>query len=216
MKQEQYCAIYIVRHGETFANLNKIVSGHFDSPLTAQGEEQAKRLGRQLESVQFDAVFSSDLVRARRTAEFIVADRKLAVNTTKLIRERFFGHWESGPETVFLKENQELFELKKKLSESQKCDFKYSFDYESDNQIASRMLLFLREVAVAFLGKTVLVISHGSIMRGTLMHLGFASHDELPAGSIENGGYVVLLSDGVDFFIKETQGINKASYDEKN
>ncbi|MDE2311693.1 MAG: histidine phosphatase family protein [Patescibacteria group bacterium] len=201
--------IYLVRHGETEANKNKIVAGHHDSPLTEAGERQAKQRGLDLKRVKFDAVFSSDLIRAKRTAELISADRQLVVNTHRLIRERFFGHWEGQSEKKFLNDNQRLFELKKQLTEEQKRNFKYSYAYESDNQIADRMLLFLRELAVTFLGKTLLVVAHGSIMRSTLMRLGYAVSDELPAGSIENTGYVVLQSDGVDFFVKETKGINK-------
>ena len=81
---------------------------------------------KQRKSVKFDAVFSSDLVRAKRTAELIAADRKLAVNTHRLLRERFFGHWEGGHENIFYEENKQLFELQKKLTEQQKLDFKYS------------------------------------------------------------------------------------------
>lgn len=208
-KSLKYTKIYLVRHGETKANSEKIVSGHFDSPLSEMGQKQAKKRAEHLKSVKFDAIFSSDLIRAKNTAELISANRQLAINTHWLIRERFFGHWEGQPESVFMEENKHLFELKKTLSEQQKRNFKYSFAYESDNDIAARMLLFLREIAVTFSGQTVLVVSHGSIMRATLMHLGFANSDELPTGSIENTGYVVLESDGVDFFIKETQGVNK-------
>ncbi len=207
--QNKLTTIYIVRHGETQANFDKVVAGHFDSPLTPAGEKQAMERAATLKHIHFDAIFSSDLIRAKRTAELIAADRKLATNTIRLIRERFFGHWEGKPEKIFQEENKELFELKNKLLEEQKRNFKYSYEYESDNDIAARMFLFLREIAVVFAGKTVLVVSHGSIMRGMLMHLGYATTGELPAGSIENTGYVVLESDGVDFFIKETKGVNK-------
>ena len=201
--------IYLVRHGQTEANEQEIMSGHFDSPLTPNGENQAQKRGETLKHIHFDAVFSSDLVRAKRTAEIISSDRQLAVNTTQLIRERCFGEWEGRPISEFVEANEKLFALQKKLSEDQKHDFKpYSY-YESNNEIAGRMLTFLREIAVTYFAKTVLVVAHGSIMRSTLMRLGFAKVEEIPAGSIENTGYVVLESDGVDFFIKETVGINK-------
>jgi len=206
---QKYCTIYLVRHGETKANLEEIVSGHFDSPLTEKGEEQAKARGKDLKKIHFDAVFSSDLIRAKRTAELISLDRKLEVNTAKLLRERFFGEWEGKPISEFVEKNKHLFELEKKLSEEERQKFKPYAAYESNSEIAGRMLNFLREVAVTYLGRIVLVVAHGSITRGTLMHLGFAKADELPAGAIENTGYVVLQSDGVDFFIRETKGVNK-------
>ena len=81
--------------------------------------------------------------------------------------------------------------------------------YESNTEIATRFITFLREIAATYLGKNVLIVCHGSIMRATLMRLGFATYDTLPSGNIENTGYFVLESDGVDFFVKETVGINK-------
>jgi len=201
--------IYLVRHGQTKANAEEIVAGHFDSPLTSVGEQQAQSRKDSLKDVHFDAVFSSDLVRAKRTAEIIAADRQLAINTTHLIRERFFGNWEGKPISEFVEANKQLFDLQKKLSEDQRHQFKPYSEYESNNEIAGRMLIFLREVAATYITKTVLVVAHGAIMRSTLMRLGFAKTYELPAGAIENTGYVVLESDGVDFFIKETVGINK-------
>ena len=205
----KYCTIYIVRHGETNANLEEIVSGHFDSPLTEKGENQARARGEDLKKIHFDAVFSSDLIRAKRTAEIISLDRQLEVNTSNLLRERFFGKWEGKTISDFIEKNKQLFELEKKFSESQRQTFKPYPDYESNSEIAGRMLTFLREAAVTYTAKTVLVVAHGSILRSLLFHLGFAKTDELPAGSIENTGYVVLQSDGVDFFVKETKGINK-------
>lgn len=201
--------IYIVRHGQTEANEQKIVSGYFDSPLTSNGEQQAQRRAEDLKHIHFDVVFSSDLVRAKRTAEIIVSDRQLAVNTTRLIRERFFGDWEGRLISEVVEESKKMIAWRETLSEDGKRASKMNFGYESDNDIAWRLITFLREVAVIYSGKTLLVVAHGSIMRALLMHLGFALYEELPSGSIENTGYIVLESDGVDFFIKETVGINK-------
>jgi broad specificity phosphatase PhoE len=210
MEKQKYCTIYIVRHGETRANFEKVVAGHFDSPLTAKGEGEAKSRAEDLKRIRFDAVFSSDLMRAKRTAEIITLGRQLAVNTTRLIRERNFGDWEGRPIKEVLEEDKKILERLSTLSEQGKRAFKINYGYESDNDIALRLITFLREIAATFMGQTVLVVVHGSIMRATLMHLGFANYDELPPGSIENTGYAVLQSDGVDFFIKETKGVNKA------
>lgn len=201
--------IYIVRHGETEANAARVVSGHFDTSLTLVGEKQAESRKESLKHIHFDAVFSSDLVRAKRTAEIIASDRQLAVNTTRLIRERCFGNWEGRLISEVVEESKKMIAWRETLTEEGKRASKMNFGYESDNDIAWRLITFLREVAVTYLGQTLLVVVHGSIMRALLMHLGFALYEELPSGSIENTGYVVLESDGVDFFIKETVGINK-------
>lgn len=209
MQKDKYCTIYIVRHGETIANKAKIIAGHFDSPLNQTGEEQAKQRAEELKHISIDAIFSSDLVRAKRTAELIKLERQLAVNTTTLLRERFFGVYEGRLEKEFYEENAAVLEKIKELTEKEKQQLKIYDSYESNEEIAGRLLTFLREIAVTYPGKIVLVVCHGSIMRSCLQHLGFASYDQLPAGAIENTGYFVLESDGLDFFIKETKGINK-------
>jgi len=61
--------VYLVRHGETEWSLSGQHTGLTDLPLTASGEEQARRLRNRLNSVNFAKVFSSPLQRATRTAE---------------------------------------------------------------------------------------------------------------------------------------------------
>lgn len=177
--------------------------------MTENGVNQAKAAGEILKNIHFDMVFASDLSRAKRTAEYIVAERKLVVNTTKLLRERRFGKYEGRPGKEYREENKDLFEKMEKMSELEKRRTKFDFGYENEEDLAARLLIFLREIAVTYLGKTVLAVSHGGAMRALLMHLGFATFDELRGKSVENTAYIKLESDGVDFFVRETKGINK-------
>ena len=62
-------SIYLVRHGETAWSLSGQHTSQTDIPLTASGEQQARRLGRLLGAVRFDRVLVSPLQRARRTCE---------------------------------------------------------------------------------------------------------------------------------------------------
>ena len=79
--------IYLVRHGETEWNTEGRLQGQKDSFLTAKGEKQAAQTAEKLKGVKFDAIFSSDLLRAKRTAEIIKLERQLEINTTKALRE---------------------------------------------------------------------------------------------------------------------------------
>jgi len=83
-------------------------------------------------------------------------------------------------------------------------------DNESVKEAGSRLFAFLQEVAHIWRGQTILVVSHGAILRGMLMMLGFATTTELPPGSVKNTGYVVLETDGEHWSIADTQGIVKA------
>ena len=210
-KQEnKYCKFYIARHGETIWNTQKIMQGHNDSPLTENGVNQAKKVGEMLVDVKFDHVFSSDLIRAKRTAEIISADHDLVVKTSQLLRESKFGRFEGKKISHFRDELRDALEHRETLGDEDKVKYKIHPEVESYEEISSRMIIFLREVALAYIGKNILVVSHAGIIRSTLVKMGFATDDELPHGSIKNTGFAVIESDGVDFFVRETVGINKA------
>lgn len=205
----QDCIIYIVRHGETVANAQGVLQGLKDYPLTEVGEKQAKERARDFKHIHFDAVFSSDLLRAKRTAQIITLERKLAVQTKEALRERHFGHFEGQPYHVIAEAHKELLEQYKTLTDREKFKFKFEKFVESDEELAGRFITLLREIAVAMPGKTVLMVSHGGIMRSLLWHLGFGTEADLPLGVVKNLGYIKLRTDGVDFFIEETKGIEK-------
>ncbi|KAJ7080359.1 phosphoglycerate mutase-like protein [Mycena belliarum] len=84
--------IYVVRHGETQANRDGVVQGQLDTELNAAGLEQARRVARALRAVHFDAAYSSDLLRALKTAQIILEHRPdIEICTDKALRERYMG-----------------------------------------------------------------------------------------------------------------------------
>lgn len=90
--------VVLVRHGQSEDNLNSIWAGHKDSPLSATGINQAKALGASLATLPIDAIYSSDLKRARRTAEEILAANKSVppppLVQAQTFREQNFGQAE--------------------------------------------------------------------------------------------------------------------------
>lgn len=205
-----HCTIYLTRHGETEWNEKKLIQGHSDIPLNKKGEIQAKDLSKKLSHIKFAAVFSSDLIRAKRTAEIIALEKKIAVKTTKALRERYFGRFE-GKSWEEDKQYQSYLNNFLKLSNKERYYKKPYEDTESDEKLMIRYIPFLRQVAVAYPDKNILMVTHGGVMRVFLIHLGYGTYITLPSGSINNTAYVRLESDGVDFFIKETFGIEKKS-----
>ncbi|MDQ0253951.1 putative phosphatase [Evansella vedderi] len=83
--------LYLIRHGQSVANLNGIIQGHADVPLSSLGKKQAEQVGEALRNVPFDAVYSSDLQRAYYTAEAIGERQSLSVNKLDFIREVGLG-----------------------------------------------------------------------------------------------------------------------------
>lgn len=202
----QLCRFYIVRHGETEWNTKKLLQGASDSPLTSTGLAQAVIAAEDFRDHQFAAVFSSDLLRAQRTAEIIAAEHQLLVQTTELIRERNFGHYEGQHVKVY---RAELQEMVKNLTAEQRQTFKLAPEVESNEEVISRLLTFLRQTALAFPGKNVLVVTHSGVMRLLLQHLGFATYDEQSALKIHNLATIQLDCDGNQFWLRATAQIQK-------
>jgi len=208
-ENKDYCTLYLVRHGETEWNKKHIVMGQKDSPLTQEGVRQALATAEQFKDIHFDSIFSSDSLRAHRTAEVIKLERQLAIETSKLLRERTYGPFEGKSVEEYKKAVKHLLEQAKHLPEEEKWKFKFGEDIESDEEVVSRFMTQLREIAVAYPNKTVLVVTHGGCIRTFLVRMGYLSREDLPPGSFQNGGYVKVLSDGVDFLLKDVEGIKK-------
>ncbi len=194
---KDFCTIYLTRHGETEWNEKKIVQGHSDIPLNEKGEWQSKQLREKLKNIHFEAVFSSDLMRAKKSAEIIVLEKKLAVITTKALRERLFGRFEGKHINELRKVLGELITISKEKQEGLSL-----YDVENDEEVVTRLIPFMREVAVAYQGKNVLMVTHGGLLRAFLSHVGF-DIPEYAAKPMKNAGYLIIESDGVEFEVKE-------------
>lgn len=87
--------IYLARHGETDDNAPPArVQGSIDTPLNARGREQARRIAAELGNSGIAAVYSSQLVRARETAEIVAGELGLAVTVDERLAESQRGEWE--------------------------------------------------------------------------------------------------------------------------
>lgn len=210
--------IYVVRHAQSLFNASDNAKefkfdDEFGSSLSDKGKMQANSLKEGFKDINFSAIFTSDLTRTKQTAEVIALEKKLDINASKLIRERSIheylhkrGNLSNESISKLQDEMRAIFE---KLSDEQKMEYKHTPDMESPKEAAERLLRFIKEAAIAYPNKTILIVCHGNIMRSLLVHLGYAKFDELPNGTIGNTGFFVLESDGIDFFIKEVSDINK-------
>lgn len=86
--------LLMVRHGVTIWNAEDRRSGHTDIPLTETGIEQARRVAQRLRNERIDAIWTSDLERAWKTAEIIAEPHQLIPIRTPLLRERCHGQLE--------------------------------------------------------------------------------------------------------------------------
>ena len=86
--------LYLIRHGESYSNLNGDYTGQQDSMLTETGYKQASCILSYFNGIHIDAIYTSDLARAYETALPISKVHRVPVFKKKELREIYGGQWE--------------------------------------------------------------------------------------------------------------------------
>ena len=200
--------IYIVRHGESEGNVNGDIYGG-DPPLTQIGIDQADALAKVLLSKPINIIYSSHLKRAHHTAQKIAIKKKLDVVITKELRERFFGQLEGKKRSHAYEKYPKKYKEFPTLTAKEQLTWKIVDDMETLEEVSKRTIIFLNKITKIHKGHSVLFVTHAHLMLSLLTHLGFATFDQLPYGSIKNTGYVKIESNGSNHEITEVFGITK-------
>jgi len=149
--------LILVRHGETDWNAEHRWQGHSDTRLNAAGREQARRLAEELERV--DAVYSSDLARARETAEILAVRIGLEVRLDPRLRERGFGAWEGlTTDEIASSFPDEQRRWRAGIGAGAR-------DAEPFEAFAARVGSFVADVGPRHVDEEVLVVAHGGTIR---------------------------------------------------
>ena len=149
--------LLLARHGETDWNAQQRWQGHADTPLNDSGREQARRLADEVERA--DVVYSSDLARARETAEIVGARLGLPVLVDERLRERGFGAWEG----LTMPEIEERFG--DSLHRWRAGVGAGADDAEAFDAFARRVQSFVEDVVDRHPDEEVLIVAHGGTIR---------------------------------------------------
>jgi alpha-ribazole phosphatase len=157
--------LYLIRHGETDWNIARRYQGHRDIPLNHTGIQQARQIAERLSKEKIYAVYSSDLSRARETAEQIAQSHKLKVTSDARWRELSFGDWEglTNPE-IQAKAPDELA-----LWQSDSTLYAPPHG-ETLAQLAERVLSAFNELRDIHAEQTIVIVSHGGPLQILLCH----------------------------------------------
>jgi broad specificity phosphatase PhoE len=159
---EKHTKIIIIRHGESLGNLHQIMLGHTDIDLAPRGYLQAEAAAEYLKDEKIDTIYSSDLIRARHTAEPHAKLRGLDVITSRNLRECYVGDWENVPLDEIVEKWPDLF------FEGWRKSFG-TFRIpggESVQEAAARFEAEVIRIAKDNIGKTVLIAAHAAVIRG--------------------------------------------------
>ena len=151
--------ICFIRHGETDWNVDKRIQGQIDIPLNETGRAQALAMAFNAAHHNFDAVYSSDLMRARDTAGMLAARHGLDIRILPPLRERHFG--------IF----QGLTAAEGKVRQPEAHarylarDPDYDFDTgESMHNLAKRVEAAVQEMTKHHAGHTIAAVTHGGVL----------------------------------------------------
>lgn len=155
-------SIYLIRHGESEFNAKKIVQGHLDTFLTERGASQARYAGEYLKGKNIKKIVSSDLTRAKQTAQIIGEVIGLEVSTDSRIREMKFGVWE-GMSYEYIHKNH-MKDFYNWLSNPVKYPIPKQEDVVS---FEWRLKSFLEDIKKCR-EESILVVGHGGSIQGIL------------------------------------------------
>lgn len=172
----------VVRHVETVWNREGRIQGHLDSPLTAQGITQAMALAKRLSESRFDLLVSSDLGRARVTAEYIAAKTGLAIVLDARLRERHYGIFQG----MTRPEAQSTYpEIYRRYSQE---DVAFAIPGGESSQVCfERSIGYLRQIAATRAGQRILIVTHGGVVDGLHRHTMGLPHVGSRAFTVVNG-----------------------------
>jgi broad specificity phosphatase PhoE len=150
--------ILLARHGESDWNRTKRWQGFADRPLTDLGRRQAIELAARLAETELDAVYSSDLQRARATAEIVARSKGLDVRTVPDLREVDVGSWSGLTRAEAEARYPEAYA--RWLHGDEGWD-----DGETYDQLGERVVRAVQGIAKKHDGQRVLIVAHGGTIR---------------------------------------------------
>ena len=182
-------SLVLVRHGQSQWNEKNLFTGWKDPDLTEKGEKEAIEAGLALKEsgYKFDIMFTSVLLRAKRTGNLILkqmGQEDLKTFENEALNERNYG------DLVGLNKD----DARKKWGEDQVHNWRRSFDIappggESLKMTAERVLPYFEETILPLLKEKsdILVAAHGNSLRALVMQLDKLNSDEVVKLEIPTG-----------------------------
>ena len=157
--------LVLVRHGETSWNVEGRIQGHTDIALNNLGEAQAEAVGKRLARERFDAVYSSDLMRAYCTARPAVPDPDRTIIKDRRLRERHLGVLQGLTGEEAMTGQPAAW----KAFKSRNPDFALEGG-ERLGEFSLRVVGFVEDILGKHAGGRVLIVTHGGVLDAAYRH----------------------------------------------
>jgi probable phosphoglycerate mutase len=182
--------LVLLRHGRTAWNAVGRAQGHADIELDDLGHQQAAAAAPYVAAMGLSALWSSDLIRARRTAEYVAAASGLQVKHDERLREFDVGQRQGLTLAEFAERHPDEY------AQRLQPDMPSVAGGESGADVLSRMVPALREFLEALEpGETGLAVTHGAAVKvGLAGLLGWGVEESFTFGVLENCGWATVES----------------------
>lgn len=177
--------LYVVRHGETWANIESRYLGALDPELTERGRKQAQALDAQLPT-DLSVLAVSPLLRAQQTAEILNHSRALQVQTLQGLRERNVGVFEGLTQVEARERHPDLWSLNITRHWALAPT-----GGESIFEVVSRVHTTLQQLHEMHSGKNVAIVAHGFIAK-TIRALAKQDFSDFYQWQLANGSVLAL------------------------
>lgn len=198
--------IYVLRHGETSWNRQRLLQGRSDVELNENGRKLAKETAEGMADIPFDLVFTSPLKRARETAEIVLNGRDIPIVEDERIIEISFGANEGKAwrKTDDFEGDPNIYHFFNHPEQYRPVP-----DAESLQQLAERTADFMNDICYRpeLQDKTILVSTHGAATRGILNSLRtWELSDFWGDGVAPNCGVAIIeCKDGVPVLLEQNK-----------
>lgn len=152
--------LYLIRHGQSEANLQACFLGHGDLDLTELGRRQAQLAAGYLRNIGVDAIYSSDLKRAFHTAGATAEALGMTVTADRRLREIDGGAWEFRPFTELVREYPVEYNLWQHNIGLSRCA-----GGESVVELQERIVAAVKDLAARHEGQTLFLFTHATPIR---------------------------------------------------
>ena len=185
--------MYIIRHGQTPWNARKCLQGRSDVDLNENGIYLAELTGKALRDVTFGMAFTSPLIRAKHTAQCILAGREVPIIEDERLIEISFGIYEG---CCYAEENRQVPQQWIENFFHAPQDYVAAPGGESLDDVEKRTRDFMEDICSRkeLQDKTILVSTHGCALRGLLNSIRESNREDYWHGGVSKNCAVSIVT----------------------
>lgn len=177
--------IILIRHGQTDWNRDRRIMGHRPVPLNPHGRAEARRVARHLKNIPIDAVFTSPMLRAVETAEYLAAERGLKAQLNADLAEIDYGLWVGKTfDEVMAEEAYAIYHRSPRRAQPP--------GGEKMTDVRRRAVRFVEGLREKHRKGRIAVISHADVIKTILVHYLGMDLNDLQKFRIDNTSLSIL------------------------